>query len=379
MLNRPQEVGEDLRRLRERHFIATPRAGLLEWLTSPLTWLGKWIDVLLVEKRHWVSLPWKRRLRAWRHGFSSFSWLLYELDDKSPGEYLPDVSSCRFGARLNGRYTDAVFSKVVFSRILRSLHAPQPEVLGILFRGRFYPETGPHCDLLAGIRGLLEQGMKVVLRPSYGGGGTGILFLKQDSGGLRVNSVPVDEATFTQLVQPLHDYLVTRYVEQAAYAAEIFPGSTNTLRILTLWDCERNAPFIASACHRFGRASAGPLDNFHAGAGGLSVPIDIASGRLGKAVSREDWVIRRLSHHPDTGRAIEDVLVPGWRETMDELLAIAARLPYTPCIGWDLVKQAEGWTCLEGNPEPGYHVWQVHEPLLRDPRALRFYREFGML
>lgn len=28
---------------------------------------------------------------------------------------------------------------------------------------------------------------------------------------------------------------------------------------------------------------------------------------------------------------------------------------------------------------PGYHVWQVHGGVLRDPRASRFYREFGML
>ena len=43
------------------------------------------------------------------------------------------------------------------------------------------------------------------------------------------------------------------------------------------------------------------------------------------------------------------------------------------------VKLGHGWTCLEANPVPGYHVWQVHEPLPKDPRARRFYREFGIL
>lgn len=379
MLNKPRKIDRELRALRERFFIDTPRPGLLEWLTPPMVFLGRWLDVLLLEKRKWISLPWKHRLQAWRHGFTGFSWRLYELAGKSPGDYLSDVAGMRFGNDLNGRYTDAVFSKVVFSRMLKSLDAPQPTLLGMLLRGVFYPEAGPACAALPGIRGLLEQGGKLVLRPSFGGGGTGILFLELAPTGYRVNSLPADQETFERLVEPLHDYLVTRYVNQAAYAAEIFPGSTNTLRILTLWDCAANAPFIAAACHRFGRTASGPLDNFHAGAGGLSVPIDIASGVLGQAVMRESWEIRRISHHPDTGMAIAGVVVPDWHRTMEELLALAARLPYTPCIGWDLVKLEQGWTCLEGNPIPGYHVWQVHGPLLRDPRARRFYREFGMI
>jgi hypothetical protein len=35
--------------------------------------------------------------------------------------------------------------------------------------------------------------------------------------------------------------------------------------------------------------------------------------------------------------------------------------------------------CLEGNPFPGLHVWQVHAGILRDARARRFYRAFGLL
>jgi hypothetical protein len=188
-----------------------------------------------------------------------------------------------------------------------------------------------------------------------------------------------DRKTLETLVRPLHDYLVTEFVIQAGYAAEIAPGSTNTLRILTLWDVESNQPFVAASCHRFGRESSGPLDNFHAGAGGLSVPVDLDTGELGLAVIRVDGKIKRVSHHPDTGKAIEGVLVPDWKQTVDELLALAARLPFAPCVGWDLVKMDKGWVCLEGNPFPGYHVWQVHGGVLTDNRARRFYKEFGML
>jgi hypothetical protein len=379
MLNKPEKINRGMRELRESFRIDTPRPGLLEWLTVPITVISRWIDILLMEKRKWNRLPWRHRFRSWRYGFSSFSYRLYELENNPPGEYLSDTANLRFGNNPNGRYNEAIFSKVAFSRILKSLNAPQPSVLGILLRGRFYPETGDACEALPGIQTLLKKGEKLVLRPSYGGGGTGIFFLEQSSSGCRINSWPADPETAEQLLRPLHDYLVTRFVDQATYAAEIFPGSTNTLRILTLWDCELDKPFIAAACHRFGRVASGPLDNFHAGAGGLSVPVNEATGELGRAVIRENGEIQRLSHHPDTDKAIEGVVIPDWRRTKDELLAMAFRLPYAPCVGWDLVKLESGWTCLEGNPLPGYHVWQVHGPILADPRARRFYREFGML
>jgi len=379
MLGKPQKIDRTTRKIREQYSIDTPRPGLLQWLTLPVTYLSRWLDVLLLEKRKWNELSWRHRIRGWRYGFSSLSYNLYQLEHNPPQEYIPDIASLRFGYEINGHYNETVFSKVTFSRILKSLQAPQPPILGTLFRGTFYAENGQVHTALDGVRFLLTKGKKLVLRPSFGSGGAGILFLEQSSAGYMVNSLPADAKTFEFLLEPLHDYLVTEFVVQAGYAAEIAPGSTNTLRILTLWDVESNQPFVAASCHRFGRESSGPLDNFHAGAGGLSVPIDLDSGELGRAVIREDGEIKRVGRHPDTGKVIEGVFVPDWKQTINELLLLAARLPYAPCIGWDLVKLEEGWVCLEGNPFPGYHVWQVHGPILKDARARRFYHEFGML
>jgi hypothetical protein len=37
----------------------------------------------------------------------------------------------------------------------------------------------------------------------------------------------------------------------------------------------------------------------------------------------------------------------------------------------------EGYSILEANSPPGITVWQVHAPLLRDPRVARFFRTPG--
>ena len=142
MLRYTQYVDPKTRKLREAFDIEVPRQGLLEWLYSPVRALGRWIDLFLIEKRKWESLPWRQRIRAWRHGFSSHSWVLYELADKNPEDFLSDRVVMRFEDRPNGRYNEPIFSKVVFARFLKSLGTPQPKILGYLGRGRFYPETG---------------------------------------------------------------------------------------------------------------------------------------------------------------------------------------------------------------------------------------------
>ena len=44
-----------------------------------------------------------------------------------------------------------------------------------------------------------------------------------------------------------------------------------------------------------------------------------------------------------------------------------------PLIGWDMLMTDDGYSILEANSPPGITVWQVHAPLLRDPRVARFF------
>jgi hypothetical protein len=206
------------------------------------------------------------------------------------------------------------------------------------------------------------------------------MFVGRDEQGWLVNGVRASARDLAALVEPLRAYLITEFIEQAPYAAAVYPGAANTVRVLTLWDVETRRPFIAAAAHRFGTARGGPTDNFHSGWGGLSARIDLGSGVLGPAAmlsgqGRLVWCDR----HPDTGAPIAGVTVERWGETVATILAVAARFPEAPAIGWDLVVTRAGCCVLEGNSPPQVAVWQVHGPLLRDPRVRRFYQAYGVL
>ncbi|MDX1382669.1 MAG: sugar-transfer associated ATP-grasp domain-containing protein, partial [Thermoanaerobaculia bacterium] len=163
-------------------------------------------------------------------------------------------------------------------------------------------------------------------------------------------------------------------------AEALSPGVPSTLRLLTLWDLDTGLPFVAAAAQRVHRPGRGPCDAFSGGDGALSVPVDRESGELGLAVGsdargrRATWEV-----HPETGVPITGARVPGWEQVASLVLGAARAFPHAPFLGWDLLLDREGGVqLLEANPAPGTIVWQVHEPLLADPRSRRFFTALGM-
>jgi len=330
-------------------------------------WLGVGLQYLLDWKRCPLQLPWAKTWRAWRLGFTPWTYVLYDLEQNCPDHFLSERDQCLRGHRLNGHYDLALHNKTIVAGLLKAWGIGQPEYLGRSHLGRFY---GPALSL----EQLLEDYPETVFRPATGCGGQGILIVQRD----RVNDVPCSRQELLALLSTLEDLVVTRFQPNAAYAQAIYPKSCNTLRILTLWDIDRDRPYLAACAHRFGRRGCGSLDNFHGGFGGLCSPVD-DEGCLGPALTLEAGRRVTYTHHPDTGSPIAGVRLPGWSRLGEELLELAARLSGAPFLGWDLVAQEDGWACIEVNPNPAVKVWQVHGGLLQDPRSRRFFQHHGVV
>jgi hypothetical protein len=360
-----------------RHFgIDENKTGIIERLTPAVTWSRRALQVFLDMKRSPFRLPWKQSVRAWSLGFSEWSYLLYDLERRDPNHFLSDRDQALKAHRILGRRIELVRDKWNFTGLLQSAQFPQPHLYGRLCGGRFFAQDqGGDSDLPR----LLNSVGRLVIRPSWGGGGWGIFFLECDGQSVLVNGIPATPDQLQALLRNASDSVVTAFEQQAAYAAEIYPHSTNTLRVLVLWDDVEDRPFLAAAAHRFGSRRSGLLDNFHGGRGGLSAPID-NNGVIGAALTLGPQGQRlRYAHHPDTGALIEGVAIPDWQPLVSQLLDHVARLPFLQAVGWDLVKTPGGWSCLEGNPNPGTKVWQAHHGLLEQDRVRRFYQRHGVI
>jgi len=356
----------------------TRRDGGLElWLRGFL----QFFRAILNEARSGVNMRWGERMQAWRLGFNSVSWKIYDLPENDPSQYLPDFPAIVKGYRINGFFNSIISNKLILSRLLAAHQVPHPAVVSVVLGGKLYEEDAAfEADMSAVLSRTLERYPSQVFRPTWTGSGQGVFFLRKEDGRLALNNQEISLEEVCTLVSQLDRYMATEFLQQDTYAQEVYPDTANTIRILTLWDLDLGEPYVAGIVHRFGTADSGLLDTWNRGAGGLCAAIDQATGRLGKAVqrSRDNRMIWH-SVHPDSGAVIEGLRVPELGRYIQGTLKTAARLPYCPMIGWDVLPTQEGFSILEANTQPGIALMQVHKPLLEDRRTKRFFQHWGLV
>ncbi|MGI9040174.1 MAG: sugar-transfer associated ATP-grasp domain-containing protein [Gemmatimonadales bacterium] len=340
------------------------------------------------ERQAHVAVPLRRKVEVWRRGFFAESAVLYNLPRNDPRDYVNDFQYHRMIGRVNewgGLYN----RKLALRAFLLAMGLRQAPTVAYLLEGRIFAEpfteraryiTPGECLEL-----LQVEGARYIVKPEDGRRGEGLFLLECRDGRLLRRrgreTQPLDLDAFLEQAAagPPRATLIERWVAQGQFWDQLFPETANTLRVLTLWHPDDLTPFIARAVQRIGTAETVPTDNWSGG--GISVPVDLATGRLGVGrlhplkSARED---QRVTHHPDSGTPIEGAVIPGWSRVADTVLRAAGALPFNPMSGWDVLVDRDGEpVVVEGNANSDVNLLQVHGGLLADSATRRFYRAFG--
>lgn len=328
------------------------------------------------------DIPWKRRLWLYRHGFISSRDALYDLSDESVGHYLSDLQQLRT-ANINERHAVLIQNKLTYHLVFGDVYPEHvPDIYGMVAADRGMLEM-PNLPFES-LDDLLDhlESNRLIVKPTVSALGRDVHVLDHDGDQPTFDGESMSRSRFERKLDGIPESILVEFVEQAPYADEIFPGSSNTVRCLTMVDPETDEPFIAAAVHRFGSETSQHVDNFSSG--GVVAPVDVETGTLGEAVTspKGGSSFSRISAHPDTETPIEGESIPGWSEVREGLLEIAGGygdlLPY---VGWDVVVTDHdgSFTLIEGNSSPDLDLLQTHQPLLVDERVRRFYEEHGVL
>jgi len=321
-------------------------------------------------------LPLPKKLSVWRKGFLAEKYTLYGLDKNDPRDYLSDyhASMARW---INEPYTGILSNKFVFERCVAGT-IRVPKTYGLIVNGQIHP-TCSNPAISSG-ESLLDycRTAPLVLKPVVGGGGAGVLLLDATSGQLECNRKPAEAATLIKQLGQLDDYLISEFMSQGGFSRQLNPATTNTLRILTIWDGSDSGPCIVRAVHRIGNSTSAPHDNFTRG--GLSSIIDLQTGVLGPAATHpKTTTLKWHETHPDTGFRFAGLQIPDWPAIVDKITHAVARLPFLACVGWDIMLTDDGFCAIEGNHHPDPDVLQCHGGLLKDERIRRFYEDHGVV
>jgi hypothetical protein len=134
----------------------------------------------------------------------------------------------------------------------------------------------------------------------------------------------------------------------------VAPNALSTCRIVTNIDADGSNPRVLLALFRL-PSGDGLIDNYDSG--GIAGPIDLATGRLGKAKTAQrdaQW----QSHHPTTGVQFEGLALPCWEEAKALASLAHERIPESRSVGWDVVITPDGPLLLEANENWGVELAQ---------------------
>ena len=191
---------------------------------------------------------------------------------------------------------------------------------------------------------------RFIVKPISNYGGKGIHIVSVDNQQGSINLFEDFKASGTVVLEEL--------VEQAPDMAAFYPGSVNTIRIVTFYYKGRLTKICAVL--RMGRKGS-EVDN--ATYGGIYAPIDMEHGII--YTYAESYVGEKYAFHPDTGTQILGAKIPKWDELnslMEELVKI---VPEQNMIGWDMALTSKGWIMIEANHDPASQDL-VHDHGLRE-------------
>ena len=250
--------------------------------------------------------------------------------------------------RLVSRFNDAAYRHIFVNK--DEFNETFSAFLGRDWMKIAYPETegydaAAEADKLASFcRGKDE----IVAKPRDGMCGKGVEMLR-----------PADFSDAAEMyvhLQSTGTGIVEEKIIQHPDMARLYPGSINTLRMVTL-NNGKTITLVLAIC-RIG--NGGKVDNFLSG--GMMTRIDITTGKLQYVCVDEQN--RTYETHPITGTPFVGYPIPMWDECVAFAKRAAAVVPQVGYVGWDLAVTPDGPVLVEGNEFPGHCLYQLppHTP-----------------
>ena len=324
----------------------------------------------IVNAKKYKDVPLLKRINMYIHGFNSDAYVNYNLSKNNYKDYLNENQ--RWKSRdINGEYNIVLDDKRLFYETFSS-HVKIPKtVLYIKHNVITDYETQKEINV-EDILDYIKKYKGLAFRPTNSGGGKFVSVVVYKNGKYDVNGKELDKKDTIEFLKTQCDDIVTEYVFQHEYLANIFSGSVNTIRIVTA-QMQNGECIIPIALHRFGTEKSKPVDN--ACSGGIFAVIDVETGKVGPCKS---YLIDDIYYnHPDTGAKIDGVVVPNWDEVKNKILQVAKKFPYIKFVAWDIVVTDDGITVIEGNTSTGFGFFQMFEPA-KNSLIGKFYKENGI-
>lgn len=255
---------------------------------------------------------------------------------------------------------DLLKDKYRFAAVAETLGHPSPRNVAVLTPTGI--QRPPESDEVS-YEALREwDGLDGFCKPVRGQFGGGIFTLGVSGGRIWLNGRPAAPSEVQGHVRERS--LVQTRIEQREEMSALYPGSINTLRLITAHKDGRVFPFHAAL--RIG-ANGSIVDNWSAG--GLIVDIDLETGRLTERAFYKPGLqppgsgaAMATTHHPNTGVAFDGYWLPDFAAACRLVCQFHRDLDGLLTIGWDVALTPSGPLVIEGNTHWDGRVYMASDP-----------------
>ena len=291
-------------------------------------------------------------------------YYLYGLDRKD-GRNSDDYLALRTFRRLRDRAnlvmemggrkancTCLLRDKFIFGEYLKVLGFPTPEIIALCDKQSIMwldtQKTEP-------LESLTQRGrIDVFIKELLGECADGVYSVRVENGKLCLNKRRV---TIEELRKTIKDKcIIQERIYQHQKMNELYPHSVNTIRLVTVICGKEIIPL--GAIIRMG-VKGQCCDNL--AAGGVSAPVDLETGRLGREGLFRPAFGRRTTHHPDTGVAFYNFQIPYFEEAVQMSKKLHGFFYGIHSIGWDIAITKDGPVFIEGNDNWEIPTFQAYD------------------
>ncbi|NOX50699.1 MAG: alpha-L-glutamate ligase-like protein [Gammaproteobacteria bacterium] len=207
------------------------------------------------------------------------------------------------------------------------------------------------------VHDIISELDEFVAKPAQGSGGRGILVVvgKNEDGYLKANGETVGleyvKRHLTNTISGLHSLggrndvaFLEELVKVDEYFAQYSFEGVPDIRLIVF------KGFPVMGMLRLATKASDGKANLHQGA--IGVGLDLASGKAIRAIQYE----RLVTHHPDTGKLLSEIQIPGWASLL-HLATQCYEVTGLGYLGCDIViDRTKGPLILELNARPGLSI-----------------------
>src|SRR5690625_186839 len=209
------------------------------------------------------EINYKTDLSIWKkfwclsHGFTSEKYALYDLDENDYKLYLSDFQRHKT-SQINGAYSLIINDKNLFTKVFQSEDI-NAQIYGTIKNGEILLDKEEKT--IKEFKSFLISKEKIIIKKHQCDGGKGIYRLSYSKDHVLLNDELIELDELSKFIKTLKHHLIVEHLSQAEYSNEIYSGTINSIRIITMRDRETDHVFIPIAVHKFGSEKTKPVDN----------------------------------------------------------------------------------------------------------------------